>query len=151
MTTNNEISLRFLEQEDYAAWLPLWKGYQTFYKTDIPEEATACTWERFHDVNEPVYAIGAFLDRKMVGMVHYLFHRSTWTTGNYCYLQDLFTNEDARGKGVGRTLIEEVYSEAEKSGASRVYWLTQEGNSVARVLYDKVATSSGFVQYRKML
>ena len=82
--------------------------------------------------------------------MHYIFHRSTWTIGNYCYLQDLFTAEEARGKGAGQALIEAVYERAREAGASRVYWLTQESNEVARRLYDKLADRPGFIQYRKL-
>jgi len=87
---------------------------------------------------------------KLTGIVQYLFHRSTWTPGNYCYLQDLFVSEDARGLGVGRALIEAVYEKAKAAGASRVHWLTQTGNAQARILYDQVADNSGFMQYRKL-
>ena len=91
-----------------------------------------------------------FLDDALVGIVHYIFHRSTWTIGDYCYLQDLFTVPQARGKGAGRALIEEVYTRAREAGAARVYWLTQEDNAQARILYDKVADLPGFIQYRKI-
>ena len=136
---------------DYDAWLPLWHGYQTFYKAQIAPETTAITWQRFHDPQEPIFALGAFVDHRLIGIVHYLYHRSTWTIGQYCYLQDLFTDPDMRGKGAGRALINAVYDAARSSGASRVYWLTHETNSGAMQLYDKVADRSGFVQYRKLL
>jgi GNAT superfamily N-acetyltransferase len=65
-------------------------------------------------------------------------------------LQDLFVAEEARGKGIGRALIEAVYTAARGTGASRVYWLTQESNATARALYDKIADRSGFIQYRRL-
>lgn len=144
-------TIRPLTPDDRAAWEPLWLGYQTFYKATIPAETTEISWQRFHDPAEPIYALGAFLDGELVGIVHYLFHRSTWTVGPYCYLQDLFTAQAARGHGVGRALIEAVYAAAREHGASRVYWLTHETNAEAMVLYNKVADRSGFLQYRKML
>jgi GNAT superfamily N-acetyltransferase len=97
-----------------------------------------------------MHGLFAVLDGKVVGFVHYLFHRSTWTTGDYCYLQDLFTAREARGRGAGRALIEAVYERAQAAGASRVYWLTHESNTDAQALYDKVAARSGFVQYRRV-
>jgi GNAT superfamily N-acetyltransferase len=142
-------TIRPVEPADRPRWEPLWKGYQLFYKVDLPREVTDTTWKRFFDGIEPVHALIAEEGRDLIGLVHYLFHRSTWMTGPTCYLQDLFTNQKARGKGVGGALIEEVYKRAAAAGATRVYWNTHETNATARSLYDKVATRSGFIQYRK--
>lgn len=141
--------VRPIEPTDRPRWAPLWKGYQTFYKVDLPAEVNDLTWRRFFDGLEPVHALVAEEGEALIGLVHYLFHRSTWMIGPTCYLQDLFTTEAARGKGVGRALIEAVYRAAAEAGASRVYWNTHETNATARALYDKVATRSGFIQYRK--
>jgi GNAT superfamily N-acetyltransferase len=145
---SDETVIRSLRAEDRAEWEVLWKGYQVFYKTDIPAEVTDVTWARFHDPAEPMHALGAFVDGNLQGIVHYIFHRSCWTKGDYCYLQDLFTRKDARGKGIGRRLIEAVRVAAAAAGASRVHWLTHETNAEAMVLYNRVAERSGFLQYR---
>jgi GNAT superfamily N-acetyltransferase len=129
----------------------LWKGYQVFYQVDLPAEVTELTWRRFFDGLEPVHALVAEEGEDLIGIVHYLFHRSTWMVGPNCYLQDLFTAEAARGRGVGGALIEAVCRAAGAAGASRVYWNTHETNAAARLLYDKVATRSGFIQYRREL
>ena len=144
------ITIRALRPDERAAWEPLWQGYLKFYKASVKPEVTDTTWVRLHDPHEPMHVLGAFAAGKLVGIVHYIFHRSTWTIGNYCYLQDLFTAPEARGKGAGRALIEAVYERARQAGASRVYWLTQEDNETARALYDKLADYPGFVQYRKL-
>ena len=143
-------NIKPLKEADRFRWNELWKGYQEFYKADIPAEVSDLTWHRLHDDTEPMFALGCFVDSNLVGIVHYIFHRSCWTAGDYCYLQDLFTDSDFRGRGVARALIEEVYKVAIAAGASRVYWLTQETNEVARKLYEKVADRSGFIQYRKL-
>jgi GNAT superfamily N-acetyltransferase len=143
-------AIRPVGKGERAAWEPLWRGYQTFYEVALSEEVTDKSWERLHDPAEPMFILGAYVDGKLTGIVHYLFHRSTWTIGNYCYLQDLFVAEEARGLGLGRALIDAVHEAARNVGASRVYWLTQESNKTARALYDKLAERSGFIQYRKI-
>ncbi len=144
------IVIRPLGADERAAWEPLWRGYLDFYKTSQTPDATDIAWRRIHDPKEPMFALGAYVDSKLLGIVHYLYHRSFWTTGDYCYLQDLFVAESARNLGLGRALIEAVYAKAREAGASRVYWNTHESNATARALYEKVAERSGFIQYRKV-
>jgi GNAT superfamily N-acetyltransferase len=147
--------IRPIKPADYEQWLPLWDGYNEFYgrsgATALPLEITQTTWARFFDPDEPVNALVAESDGKLVGLTHYIFHRSTITIGLSCYLQDLFTNEAARGKGVGRALINGVYERAKLAGSSRVYWQTHETNITAMKLYDKIAERSGFLVYRKQI
>ena len=145
------IEIRPVVAADHEAWLPLWQGYQRFYMTEIPAETGAVTWQRFLDPAEPMGAALAWRGDQAIGLVHWVIHRSTWTIGDYCYLQDLFTVPAARGRGVGRALIEAVYERAGQAGASRVWWLTQEANYAGRMLYDQVADRPGFIQYRKQL
>lgn len=149
------LTVRPVARQDYDAWLPLWDGYNKFYgrsgPTALPIEVTRTTWARFFDAYEPVHALVAESEGKLVGLVHYLFHRSTTLIEPNCYLQDLFTDERLRGKGVGRALIEAVYERAKIAGCSRVYWLTHETNATARRLYDQVAENTGFIVYRQML
>lgn len=140
-----------LGPESYEAWLPLWQGYLTFYRATLPEATTQESFRRMLDASEPTHGALAIVDGQALGLVHWIFHRSNWSTGDYCYLQDLYVAEAARGKGLGRALIEHVYAEAARQGASRVYWLTHETNQTAMQLYDRVADRSGFVQYRKLL
>lgn len=146
-----DLALRPPGAADRAAWDRLWQGYQRFYKVEIPGPVSDLTWARLHAPAEPMAAMLAWQGARAVGMVHWIFHRSTWTEGHYCYLQDLYVDEDLRGGGVGRALIAHVRAEAEAAGCSRLYWLTHETNTDAMVLYDKVAERSGFVQYRVVL
>ncbi len=147
--------IRPVAREDYDQWLPLWEGYNAFYKrsgpTALAPQITAMTWARFFDADEPVHALVAQGgDGGLLGLTHYLFHRSTTAIDASCYLQDLFTSQAARGKGVGRALIEGVYERARAAGSPRVYWHTQETNHTAMQLYDKVAARSGFLVYAKV-
>ncbi|WP_185982877.1 GNAT family N-acetyltransferase [Aureimonas mangrovi] len=143
--------IRALERGDKQNWQKLWQGYQAFYEVSISPEVSEETFERLLAPDEPMHCALAVEDGEPVGLVHYIFHRSTWTRGDYCYLQDLFVDAAVRGRGTGRALIEHVREKAEAAGASRVYWLTQEANHDARALYDKVAERSGFIQYRQVL
>jgi GNAT superfamily N-acetyltransferase len=145
-----EIIIRAVKPEERADWERLWTGYLEFYKTSVPPHTYDVTWARLHDPNEPMGLLGAYVDGRLKGIVHYLFHRSCWSVGDYCYLQDLFVAADARKLGLGRALIEAVEQAARAAGASRVYWLTHKSNTTARALYDKLADSPGFIQYRKL-
>ncbi len=151
----SNVIVRDIAQSDYGQWLPLWDGYNAFYErvgpTALPIEVTRTTWARFFDPSEPVHALVAERDANLVGIVHYLFHRSTTLLGPICYLQDLFTLPNDRKSGVGRALIEAVYGRAKAAGAARVYWQTHETNHVARQLYDRIAKRSGFIVYRHEL
>ena len=138
-------------RSDYPDWRPLWDGYNAFYDrsgpTALPEAITESTWERFFNASEPVHALVAEDQGRVVGLAHYLFHRSTTRLNDVCYLQDLFTAESRRGLGVGRQLILAVYEAARAAGSSRVYWQTQVTNQAGRALYDKVARHQGFIVY----
>jgi GNAT superfamily N-acetyltransferase len=148
-----ELVVREATREDYDAWLPLWDGYNAFYgrsgETALPAQITRVTWGRFFKPEEPMFALVAERDGALIGLVHYLFHRSTTMPTPICYLQDLFTDASARGGGVGQALIEAVYARAHAAGSTRVYWQTHETNATAMRLYDQVAQKSGFVVYRQ--
>jgi GNAT superfamily N-acetyltransferase len=143
--------IRPISPDERPDWEQLWSEYLAFYGASQVPTDTEITWNRLHTPEEPMFALGAYTQDRLFGIVHYLFHRSFWTSEDYCYLQDLFVAENARGLGLGRSLIEAVVEKALEAGAGRVYWLTQEDNLAARALYDKVADRSGFIQYRKMI
>lgn len=153
MTT--ALIIRPVVPADLPAWTPLWNGYNMFYgrsdSTALPDEITRTTWSRFFDPLEPMHALVAEQDGQLLGLTHYLFHRSTTQLGLNCYLQDLFTVESARVKGVARSLIEAVYLRAKEAGAPCVYWQTHETNTTAMQLYDRIAQRSGFLVYSKLL
>ncbi|MBI3374304.1 MAG: GNAT family N-acetyltransferase [Betaproteobacteria bacterium] len=147
--------VRPIRQSDYPDWRPLWDGYNAFYgrsdATALAEDITRSTWERFFSNDEPVHAFVAEDAGRVVGLTHYLFHRSTTRLNDVCYLQDLFTERSLRGLGVGRLLIHAVYEAARAAGCSRVYWQTQVTNQAGRVLYDKLAQHLGFIVYSREL
>lgn len=145
---SNMLTIRSVIPTDFAQWKPLWEAYNRFYgRNSLPIEITQMTWTRFLDTDEPVHAIVAEKEGQLIGLAHYLFHRSTIQIELTCYLQDLFTDEATRGQGIGRTLIEAVYERARMAGSTRVYWQTQESNLIARKLYDKIAKLSNFIVY----
>jgi GNAT superfamily N-acetyltransferase len=145
------VSTRPIERADYAGWRPLWDGYNRFYgregATALPEAISSATWQRFFSAAEPVHALVAEHEGRIVGLAHYLYHRSTTRLDDVCYLQDLYTDEQQRGRGIGRALIVAVCEAARAAGSSRVYWQTQATNAAGRALYDKVASHLGFIVY----
>lgn len=149
------LEVRPIRPGDYAGWRPLWDSYNAFYgrsgETSLDERVTAQTWQRFFESHENVHALVAEHDGRVVGIAHYLFHRSTSRLADVCYLQDLFTDEACRGRGVGRALIQRVLDTATEAGSSRVYWTTQTTNAAGRALYDKMAEYRGFIVYSREL
>lgn len=138
-----------LHAEDRADWEVLARGYKTFYKTPITAAELEVAWRRLLGEDrsgDEVFGLGAHLDGRLVGITHYLFHTSVWTP-RVCYLQDLFTLPEVRGRGVARALIAAVGDAARSGEATRCYWLTHETNTTARTLYDKVARFQGFIRY----
>ena len=145
------VLIRPIAPTDLQGWKPLWDGYNAFYgrqgTTALPAAITEATWSRFFDPAEPVFALVAVAGDELVGLAHYLFHRSTTRLELTCYLQDLFTRQSERGRGIGRALIEGVLAEAKAAGIHRVYWQTHETNTAGRLLYDKLAKHHGFIVY----
>jgi GNAT superfamily N-acetyltransferase len=146
------IEVRPVRRDDFEAWQKLWDGYNAFYgrsaSTALPLEVSQMTWSRFFDSYEPMHALVAVDAGTLLGLAHFLYHRSTIQVAPTCYLQDLFTSHASRGRGIGRALILAVYEHAKIAGSPRVYWQTHETNAAAMNLYDKVAEKSGFLVYR---
>jgi GNAT superfamily N-acetyltransferase len=141
--------VRALRADDRTSWEPLWQGYLQFYQTRLSPDVTNLTFARLTGGKEPMGGFVAAADSgALVGIVHWITHRSCWTSGDYCYLQDLFVAADVRHSGIGRRLIQAVNDKARSLGCSRVHWLTHETNTQAMRLYDRIGTRSGFVQYR---
>lgn len=144
------VSVRPVVASDEDAWLKLFRDYIVFYKASVPDEIIALTWRRLLNQEDNMMALAAVDDSgNMLGIAAVVFHRSTWASSWYCYLEDLFVAPEARGLGVGRALIEAVYAEADRRGAGRTYWATQDHNATARKLYDRIGTLTEFVQYRR--
>jgi GNAT superfamily N-acetyltransferase len=149
------VQVRALRRNDFAVWKELWDGYNAFYgragNTALSPEITQTTWSRFFDSYEPMHALVAQMAGRIVGLAHFLYHRSTIQISPTCYLADLYTLDAVRGRGVGKALIHAVYEHAKSLGSPRVYWQTHETNTVAMRLYNQVAERSGFIVYRQAL
>jgi len=143
------VIIRDLRAEDRPQWNDLWRGYLAFYESHVEPDVSDVTFARFLDPAEPMFALVAEDQGELLGFVHCVLHRGTWSIENFCYLEDLFTAPAARKRGVGRALIEAVYARADELNCSRVYWLTHESNTTGRSLYDKVARNLGFIHYRR--
>jgi GNAT superfamily N-acetyltransferase len=139
------IEIAPLQEADRDAWESLARGYKAFYRTELPAARYAQTWGLLR-AGERIHGLAARLDGRLVGIAHYLFHAQTWSA-DACYLQDLFTAEGARGRGVATALIEAVAEAARARGAAKYYWMTKEDNRTARALYDRIASFKGFVRY----
>lgn len=145
------LTIRPLQASDRSGWDGLWAGYLHFYETTLEPEVTEAAWQRLVAPKGDLRGLVAEQGGRPVGFAHYLLHPSTWALQNYCYLEDLFVSDAARGQGVGRALIAAVEAAARKAGATRLYWVTHTDNKRARQLYDDMAAFNGFIQYRKQL
>ncbi len=144
------VDVRELEARDEPEWRRLWRHYLEFYETTVDENVYATTFARLLSGEDNEFAaLIAVREGQSIGIAHYLFHRHCWRVENVCYLQDLYVDEQARGSGVGRALIEGVYQRADDAGCPAVYWLTQEFNQAGRRLYDRVATLTPFIKYAR--
>jgi GNAT superfamily N-acetyltransferase len=139
------VAIAPLVASDYSEWLPLARAYKAFYETVLSDEEYMRAWQRLM-AGDAVSGLGARVDGRLVGIVHALYHASTWAE-QVCYLQDLFVDPVVRGRGVARALIEAVAANARRAGAARLYWTTQQHNATARTLYDKLASFNGFIRY----
>jgi GNAT superfamily N-acetyltransferase len=144
------VRVRALEARDEARWLELFRAYIAFYEETVADDVIALTWQRLLSGTDGMVGLVAEDDGDRVqGITCLVFHRSTWSPGLYCYLEDLFVDPGSRGGGVGRALIEAAYAEADTRGATRTYWATAETNATARKLYDSIGELTPFVQYRR--
>ena len=143
-------TIRPLHADDWPEWKRLWHDYLAFYETELPDAIYDTLFARLLG-NDPqdFHGLIAEVEGRPVGLTHYVFHRHGWKVENVCYLQDLYVDPTVRGQGVGRALIEAVYSEADKAGAPSVYWLTQDFNTEARKLYDRIGTLTPFIKYAR--
>lgn len=148
---SDQILIQPLNSADYDNWLVLWDAYLTFYKTSLPLETSQYTWQKLLDNSVPIFGFGAHKNGLLVGIIHTVLHPNTWNNTDVCYLEDLYVAESIRNSGIGQTLIKHVYTFAKSKNCNRVYWVTQEENTTARKLYDKLATLTDMVQYRHNL
>ena len=144
-------SISFIKQNEFELWNELWQKYLKFYQTSLPDSVTKVTWERIMDPEQNIFSFGGYWagdgTKELVGFTNFLYHSSTWSEQGYCYLEDLYVEERFRGKGFGRLLIEAVWDDCLRKGVKRLYWKTQDKNRIARIMYDKVAKQSGFIEY----
>ena len=146
MTIAGSVEITGFGPDDRARWAELWVAYLEFYKTSLPDAVFDRTWSRLLQDSE-LHGLAARIDGQVVGLTHFLFHDSTWTLTPVCYLQDLYVDADARGQGIARKLIEAVARRARAAASTRMYWLTQDDNATARLLYDRLAKHTGFIRY----
>ena len=140
------MEVRPLRPDDRSRWDPLWAGYLEFYEQSLAPAVTDDVFGRLASDDAELHGLVATDGDELLGFAHVVVHASTWSIGRYVYLEDLFVAPAARGRGIGKALIEAVYALA---GDRHVHWHTQATNTTARALYDRVATDSGFVVYER--
>jgi len=146
MTT---IEIRRIKESDKAEWQMLWHGYNEFYERKVEDRTTDRVWSSLQSGTGEPFGFVAEQDDTLVGFTHYFLLPSTSDWGPRCYMQDLFADPSVRGRGAGHKLVEAVYADADKNNAAQTYWLTATSNKTAQKLYERVATMTPFVKYRR--
>ena len=148
-------TISLIQESEFSEWNKLWQKYLVFYESSVDGHVTEKTWKRIHSSQDLIFCFGAYkhahAQKKLVGFTNFLYHPSTWSQEDYCYLEDLFVIDNERSNGAGRLLIEEVVKHCKQRGVSRLYWKTQQHNHIGRILYDKVAKNSGFLEYERVI
>ena len=144
------VIIRSLEAKDNAKWSSMWTEYLKFYDSEVTIDIREMTFTRLIDPNRKVQnCLVAERNGNLIGLVHFIYHVHNWKIEDVCYLQDLFVDPKARGQGVGCALIEKVYATADLNGTPSVYWMTQDFNVNARVLYDRIGNLTPFIKYSR--
>lgn len=144
------MTIRPIETDDKPAWTLLWRAYLEFYETSVPDAVYDTTFARLISPDHPAQnALIALQDGQIIGLVHFIYHPHNWRIEPVCYLQDLYVAPEARNSGAGRALIEAVYARADRDGCPSVYWTTQDFNTTARQLYDRIGTLTPFIKYTR--
>ena len=143
--------IRKIGDGDFTDWKDLFEKYLKFYETKVTDEIFKKTFERLtNSERKNQNALVAQKDNKLIGLAHFIYHPHNWKMEDVCYLQDLFVKERFRGLGVAYSLINTIYSEADKHKTPTVYWLTQDFNIRARKLYDRVGAKTAFIRYNRV-
>lgn len=142
--------VRPLAPADFDSWSKLWLAYLRFYRAEVDAQVPRATFDRLASGQGPLVGLVAEDDHgRLLGLIHLVFHPSTWSTSDCCYVEDLFVTPEARGTGTARELLESAFAEADRRGAGRTYWETQEFNAPARSLYDQLARRTSFIVYER--
>jgi GNAT superfamily N-acetyltransferase len=149
--TGAAVTVRPLADDDFDAWLPLWRGYTAFYRSEQTEEASRSTFRRLREHDDLVGLVAVAEDGDLVGLAHLVIHENTWAEASSCYLNDLYVDPASRGSGAAHVLFEAIYASARERGCDRVYWHTQQFNGAARSLYDTVGSLTSFIVYEREL
>ncbi|CAD7051444.1 N-acetyltransferase [Pseudorhizobium endolithicum] len=148
MANKATVTVRAAGPKDEAAWRRLWADYLTFYELTLDPAITDATWAKAMSDGSAIFMRVAELDGEVVGFTMSLTHEGTWITSLDCYLEDLFVDETARGRGVGRALLDDLVTLCRQNGWSRLYWHTAEDNAAARRLYDSYVETDNHIRYR---
>ena len=143
-----DITIRPVDSGERDGWEELFKAYGEFYKVVVPQEAYEAAWNWIHDSDEAFWCDVAVDDaNQLIGFTQYqLMHRSL-SGGKVCYLSDLYVKPGIRGSGIGKKLIDHVFTFAKSNSISNVRWLTQDFNYKARSVYDSYGSKSDFILY----
>jgi GNAT superfamily N-acetyltransferase len=144
-----ELEISPVEAVEFERLLPLITAYQRFYEVEDVDEARNRTFfRRFLTPSEDGMLLGAHAGAEFAGYACLYWHFSSLSAAETVLMNDLFVAEPARGRGVGRALIEASAEVARERGAAHLEWATAPDNLTAQRLYDSTgAERSEWVEY----
>ena len=144
------VEVSAVREEEFETLLPLIAAYQGFYEVaDVDNERNRHFFRRFIAPSEDGRLLAARDEGGVIlGYCCLYWHFSSLAAQETVLMNDLFVAPEARGRGIGRALIEASAAVARERGAAWLEWATAPDNYTAQHLYDSMTSEkSTWLEY----
>jgi ribosomal protein S18 acetylase RimI-like enzyme len=138
--------------EEAAEITRLMIAFRDWLGTTVPDDAAfAASVARLLEDQSTEFLLGRVASADPPsGVCQLRFRHSIWTSAPDCWLEDLYVEDAARGRGVGRALVVLAMERASARGARRIELDTNERNHGAIALYESLGFSSASKVHGRM-